>query len=215
MIKVSHVDTYNFHNAIRGMRNPLNSWGAIDSVYDIDEPGEIHLGDNDLALARRLYRAGTEHRKFLRQIFVSMDVTAPLYWWKEADQYKVGTTTNSCSTMHTLTREPITLSNFSIDDFEMMGEYKDDFLNTVDACDNLRRAYVATKDTRYWRCLIQLLPNSFNQTRTLTMNYEVVANILRQRSNHKLQEWRDFCAELRKLPWVEEIMFETEDDDAN
>lgn len=210
MIKVENIDVWGFEHAVRSMRNPLNSWHKNDSVFT-HEQSEYTLngcivGPNDLDLMRRLYKAGTENRKYLRQIFVSMDVTAPLYWWKEADQYKVGTTTNSCSTMHTITKKPITLADFSIDNYEMAGNYKDAFYNVVDDCENLRKAYLASMDKQYWRWLIQLLPESFNQMRTLTMNYENVVNMIHQRSNHKLQEWRDFTDILRDLPYVKEIM---------
>ena len=210
MIKVENIDVWGFEHAVRSMRNPLDSWHKNDSVFT-HEPSEYTLngcivGPNDLDLMRRLYKAGTEHRKYLRQIFVSMDVTAPLYWWKEADQYKVGTTTNSCSTMHTITKKPITLADFSIDNYEMAGNYKDAFCDVVDDCENLRKAYLASMDKQYWRWLIQLLPESFNQMRTLTMNYENVVNMIHQRSNHKLQEWRDFTDILRDLPYVKEIM---------
>ena len=214
MIKVEHIDVWGFEHVVRGMRNPLASWDKSDSgaykPYEeellIESPMIYDVGSNDLNLMRRLYKAGAEHRKYLRQAFVSMDVTAPLYWWKEADQYKGGTTTNSCSTMHTITKKPITLADFSIDNYEMAGNYKDSFCNVVDDCENLRKAYLASMDKRYWRWLIQLLPESFNQMRTLTMNYENVVNMIHQRNNHKLQEWRDFTDVLRELPYVKEIM---------
>lgn len=215
MIKVEHIETWGFEHAIRGARNPLDSWKKSDSLFDgrnildetIIEQGTklTGLGKNDLDLMRRLYKAGSEHRKYLRQCFVSMDVTAPLYWWKEEDQYKIGTTTNSCSTMHTLTKKPITLADFSIDYLDDAGIYKESFLRTVDDCEKLRQAFMSTNDKQYWRWLIQLLPESFNQKRTLTMNYENVFNMIHQRRNHKLQEWRDFVEILLDLPCVREI----------
>lgn len=202
MVKVENIHVYNLARAIYSARNPLESWDQSDSDIENDV-----VGKNDLRLANKLFHSGDpSHRKYLRQTFVSMDVTAPLYWWKEADQYKVGTTTNSCSTMHTITKKPITLADFSIDNYEMAGNYKDAFCNVVDDCENLRKAYLASMDKRYWRWLIQLLPESFNQMRTLTMNYENVVNMIHQRSNHKLQEWRDFTDVLRELPYVKEIM---------
>lgn len=225
MIKVENIEVWGFGHVVRSMRNPLDSWAKSDSdIHRVAECSEcehylkschkhildggvcFHLGDNDLDLMRRLYKAGSEHRKYLRQLFVSMDVTAPLYWWKEEDQYKIGTTTNSCSTMHTLTKKPISLDDFSIDDLDDAGIYKDSFLRTVDDCEKLRKAYVSTGDKQYWRWLIQLLPESFNQMRTLTMNYENVVSMIHQRSGHKLQEWRDFVEVLKDLPYVKEIM---------
>lgn len=202
MIKVENIQVYNISRAIYSARNPLGSWGKSDSNIENDI-----VGKEDMALAKRLFNSGDpSHRKYLRQIFVSMDVTAPLYWWKEEDQYKVGTTTNSCSTMHTLTKKPISLDDFSIDDLDDAGTYKDSFLRTVDDCEKLRKAYVSTGDKQYWRWLIQLLPESFNQMRTLTMNYENVVSMIHQRSGHKLQEWRDFVEVLKDLPYVKEIM---------
>lgn len=206
MIKVENIEVMNFEGTIRGARNPLNSWDKSDSYT---EGGKFYIGSADLALLKRLYRAGPSHRKYLRQIFVSMDITAPLYWWKEMDQYKVGTVTNSCSTMHTITKGEITLSNFSIDNIEDAGEYTDSFKRIVDDCERLRKAFNTTKDPQYWRWLIQLLPESWNQKRTITMNYENVVSMIEQRSNHKLSEWLDFCDVLRSLPCIKEIMEES------
>lgn len=203
MIDVSKVEVMGIEGAIRGMRNPKNSWSLSDS------DGEF-LGENDMRLCTRLSRAGTEHRKFMRMIHVQMDVVAPLYWWKEFDTYKVGTVSNSCSTMHKLASKPITLKDFSIDDFE--GEFKggnlslsDCFENVVADCEMYRQKYLETEDKRYWKAMIQLLPCSYNQRRTIDFNYEVALNILHQRQSHKLDEWRKFCDELLKLPYMLEF----------
>ena len=171
----------------------------------------IKIGKNDLNLMRMLYKAGTEHRKYLRQIFVSMDITAPLYWWKEFDTYKIGTTSNSCSTMHKIHSKPIELTDFSFEDFYIDDNglnVEDYFINIVADCEELRQLFLKTKDKKYWRVLIQLLPESYNQKRTITMNYENVMNIINQRSNHKLFEWREFCGILLDLPYVKEIIEE-------
>lgn len=225
MIKFEKTETWGFEHAIRGMRNPMNSWERSDSypAVDcgkcgvIDREGICHpkehdctpyqcyaVGDNDKELMTRLIRGGSPHRKFLRQIFVSVDITAPLYWWKEFDTYKVGTTANSCSTMHKIQAKEIELSDFSIDDFDM-DEYgislKDCFCNVVADCETLRKKYVETKDKRYWRGLIQLLPTSYNQKRTVTMTYENLLNMLEYRRGHKLDEWRQFCDWILTLPY--------------
>lgn len=211
MIKVTNIDIWGFEHAIRGMRNPMNSWGKSDSSFDIknNELADDFIGNNDLALMRKLYKAGTEHRKYLRQIFISMDITAPLYWWKEFDTYKIGTVANSCSTMHKIASKPIESSDFSFEDYylEDVDLYtRDYFMNVVEDCEKLRAAYVETHDKRYWRTLIQLLPESYNQKRTVTMNYENVVAIIKQRSGHKLDEWNIFVKELQNLPYVKEIM---------
>ena len=203
MIKVENIEVDNIARAVYSARNPMNSWAKSDSDLEKDI-----LGPNDLALAQRLYKAGTEHRKYLRQIFVSMDVTAPLLIWKQIDQYKIGTTTNSTSTMHKLTSKPITLDDFSFDDFEYYGEWKDPVSDVVIACEDLRKAYIKTKDKSYWDLLIRLLPESYNQKRTLTMNYENVVSMIHQREGHKLKEWADFIEILKSLPYVTDIMGE-------
>lgn len=203
LIKVENVNVYNITRAVYSARNPLNSWGKSDSNLEKDI-----LGKEDLSLAKRLYKAGTEHRKYLRQIFVSMDITAPLYWWKQADQYRINVTTNSCSTMHMIQAKEFELDDFSIDDFEMLGEWKDAFSSVIDDCEKLRQAYTKTKDKRYWRMLIQLLPTSYNQKRTITMNYENVVTIIKQRTGHKLDEWSQFIDVLKELPYIKEIMDE-------
>ena len=211
MIKVENVDVWGFEHAIRGMRNPLNSWTKSDSHHEytpskeggIDYELVFAIGEADLDLMRRLYKAGTEHRKYLRQVFVNMDVTAPLYWWKEFDTYKVGTVANSCSTMHTIHSKEFELDDFSHE--HMLGSYS--VMNEVIKCLNHNRAaYLETKDKSFWWQMIQLLPSSYNQRRTITMNYENVVNIIRQRTGHKLDEWNTFVEELKKLPYIEEII---------
>jgi len=215
MIKVENVFVSDFEGAFRGMRNPLASWKKTDSNFDLNN---IQLGPNDLKLAQKLIKAGPDHGKFLRQIFVSMDITAPLYWWKEMDTYKVGTVANSTSTMHTLTKEEITLDMFSFDNLDLMvskghsinGEWELTFKDCIEdiliSCNNLRNKFLETKDKRYWRALIQLLPNAWNQTRTWTANYQVLRNIYNSRKNHKLSEWHTFCEEIEKLPYSKELI---------
>ncbi|MGP1361612.1 MAG: hypothetical protein ACTTK5_04200 [Candidatus Fimenecus sp.] len=206
MLSVNNVEVWGFRHAIRGMRNPMNSWNRMDSTFD--ETGAlITLGENDRSLMNRLFKAGTEHRKYLRQVSVSLDITAPLYWWKEFDTYKVGTAANSTSTMHKLTSKIIELSDFSFDseDGEIADFAKEDFLKVVEICESLRLRYMATKEKHIWRALIQLLPESYNQTRTVTLNYENVFNIIHQRTGHKLSEWHTLVDEFKKLPCVKEI----------
>ena len=209
MIKFENTKVMNFDGAIRGMRNPLNSWDKSDSYWN-NGRRTYHIGENDLDLARRLIKAGSDHRKFLRQIFVSVDITAPLYWWKEFDTYKVATVANSCSTMHKIHSKPIELSDFSIDDFYIEGDgidLRDCFINVVADCESLRRKYLETKDKKYWRGLIQLLPESYNQKRTVTLNYETLRNIYRSRRNHKLDEWSiGFMGWIDSLPYAEELI---------
>lgn len=227
MIKIENIDVWGFEHAIRGMRNPLNSWDNSDSEWIIFIPeytnlpeypnlseAKYEIGKNDLDLMKRLYKAGTEHRKYLRQIFVSMDITAPLYWWKEFDTYKVGTVANSCSTMHKLHSKPIELSDFSLDNFYIEDEgidLEDCFINVVADCEMLRQKYLETKDKKFWRALIQLLPESYNQKRTITMNYENVVTMIKQRTGHKLDEWNQFVTILRDLPYVNEIIGATDE----
>ena len=192
MITINEIEVYGFNSAIRGMRNPLNSWNRSDST-------DTEVGANDLDLMNRLYKAGTEHRKFMRQIIVSMDITAPLYWWKEFDTYKVGTVANSCSTMHKLTSRPLTIEDFSFEDLD------NNMTSVVFACNELMKEYKRTKDKKYWRKLIQLLPSGYNQKRTVTMNYEVAVTMIRQRENHKQTEWVEFVEVLKGLPYMVEI----------
>jgi hypothetical protein len=225
MIKVENIEVFNFKGAIRGLRNPMNSWDKSDSFCCIDRltcegcPCEgvddtcnstvgmegVIVGENDLDLMRRLYKAGTEHRKYLRQIFVSMDIVAPLYWWKEADTYKVGTVANSCSTMHKIHSKKFTVGDFSC---EQMTEdiTCEAFRNTIKALNFNRDMFLETKDKKWWWNMIQSLPSSYNQRRTVTMNYENVMTIIKQRSGHKLDEWNQFVETLKGLPYITEIM---------
>ena len=216
MIRVENIDVWGFEHAVRGMRNPMNSWDKSDSYYDQANfcDHDFHIGDNDMALMQRLYKAGTEHRKYLRQIMVSMDITAPLYWWKDFDTYKVGTVANSCSTMHKIHAKEFVVDDFShehlLDDgmsllkrtINELNDWRYIYLNGANWCD--------PKDKRVWWQMIQLLPTSYNQRRTLTMNYENVMTIIRQRSGHKLDEFNQFVEILKELPYVKEIMGETE-----
>lgn len=209
MIKIENAEVVGWEAAIRGMRNPLNSWDMSDSEVDW-YTDEITVGANDLDLMKRLAKAGTDHRKFMRMITVYVDIVAPLYFFKEFDTYKVGTVANSCSTMHKITSKPIELSDFSIDDFNIDDDYNeialsDMFINVVADCEDLRKKYLETKDKRYWKGLIQLLPSSYNQRRTVMLNYEVLANMYHSRKNHKLDEWHTFCEWVEKLPYSEII----------
>lgn len=221
MIKVENTEVWGFEHAVRGMRAPYNSWDKSDSMWREVSPHsnelEYVVGEADLTLMQKLFRGGTEHRKFMRQIFVSMDITAPLYWWKQMDRYCVGVTTNSCSTMHTLANAPLTVDCFSVDgDFNIKDNPLDDPYFTgkdiacliVEQCEWLRKLYLETKDQKVWRLLIQLLPEGYNQKRTVTFNYEVAANIVRQRAGHKLSEWQDFIDQLRRLPYFQLIVGE-------
>lgn len=206
MIKVEHIDVWGFEHAIRGMRNPMNSWDYSDSEYEPANfcDSNFIVGDNDLSLMKRLYKAGTEHRKYLRQIFVSMDITAPLYWWKEFDTYKVGTVANSCSTMHKIHAKEFELDDFSHE--HLCGASIDHLEMLIDWLNDCRKSYVEQKHKEDWWQLIQLLPSSYNQKRTITMNYENVVSIINQRTNHKLDEWNDFCEILKGLPCIEDIL---------
>ena len=186
MIKIENVKAYNIARAIYSARNAMNSWAMSDSDLENDI-----VGENDFALAKRLFDAGTEHRKYLRQIFVTCDILAPLYWWKEFDTYKVGTTANSCSAMHKIHDKRFSLDDFSTDHLLKSG--KSTLEDVICDLNYFRALYLETKNKPYWWQLIQLLPSSYNQLRTVTMNYEVLANIIRQRKNHKLDEWIVFC----------------------
>lgn len=209
MIKISNIVVMNFDNAIRGARNPMNSWARMDSYYD--DEGNFVLGDNDLSLASRLAKAGSDHRKFLRQVIVSLDISAPLYWWKEFDTYKVGTVANSCSTMHKIQAKEFTRSDFSCE------KMSDEALSVLDSVisfmEKERVAFIETKDKAHWHNMIQLLPTSYNQLRTVTLNYEVLINIYRARRYHKLDEWKLLCAEIERLPYAKELIMLREIDD--
>ena len=209
MIRISNIDVMNLENAIRGARNPMNSWARMDSYYDAE--GNYVLGDNDLSLASRLAKAGSDHRKFLRQVIVSLDISAPLYWWKEFDTYKVGTVANSCSTMHKIQAKEFTRSDFSC---EKMSESALAVLDSVISfMESERLKFIETKDKAHWHNMIQLLPTSYNQLRTVTLNYEVLINIYKARRYHKLDEWKILCAEIEKLPYAKELIMLREIDD--
>lgn len=214
MIKIENVKVFNFEGALRGLRNPMNSWVKSDSIKCYtnadcqyickNEPCGWCIGENDLSLMKKLYKAGTEHRKYLRQIFVSMDIIAPLYWWKEFDTYKVGTVSNSCSTMH-----KIAAKEFELDDFshEHLNDdvIKKPFNDIIDCLNFFRGLYIQHKDKDDWWQMIQLLPSSYNQRRTITMTYENAVSMIKQRENHKLDEWREFVKVLKNLPYIKEI----------
>lgn len=243
MIKIENTDVYGFEAAIRGMRNPRNSWDNSDSFLCdgkcrhgrchqfgwIDEfgcstEGDYIIGKNDLALMKKLAAAGTDHRKFMRMINVTMDITAPLYWWKEFDTYKVGTVRDSCSTMHKIAAKEFTLSDFSrehlctsdVQYYQVNDTEEDEAIDlstsaleilgvTIQALNAYRKLYLKTNDKKFWRQMIQLLPSSYNQRATIQLNYEVLANMYKSRKEHKLDEWRDFCRWIESLPYSELI----------
>ena len=203
MLKVEKTSVMNFENAIRGARNPMNSWARIDSEYDGE--GNYILGENDLDLARRLAHAGSDHRKFLRQIFISVDITAPLYWWKEFDTYKVGTVANSTSTMHKIHAKKFERDDFSHDRLDEGGIAALDAL--IAYLESERLKFVANKDDRQsWHNIIQMLPSSYNQMRTVTMNYENLINIYYARRTHKLAEWHVLCDWILSLPYAQDLI---------
>lgn len=208
MLTLQNTSVMNLENAIRGARNPMNSWDRMDSAYN--EAGAYILGPNDLGLAVRLARAGSDHRKFLRQIFVSVDITAPLYWWKEFDTYKVGTVANSTSTMHRIHTKPFSREDFSCDRMDEGG------LAMLDAViaymESERLKFLADKENRQpWHNIIQILPTSYNQMRTVTMNYENLTNIYYARRNHKLAEWHTLCDWILTLPYACELITTRDD----
>ena len=207
MIDFNRVYVMNLENAIRGARNPMNSWARSDSYYD--ENGQYILGENDLSLAKRLRNAGTsDHRKYLRQVILSVDITAPMYWWKEYDTYKVATVANSTSTMHKIHSKPFEIEDFSHDHLTENGLKV--LKGLVDEMEKIRLEYVETKDKALWYDLIQLLPSSYNQMRTCTLNYETLINIYKSRKHHKLDEWRRFCNWIETLPYAKELIIAEE-----
>lgn len=249
MLNIENAETYGWEAAVRGMRNPMNSWDKSDTkicgtyqvgeyceglFYDncpyhdncengvwVNEFQSVHLGSNDLDLMKRLAKAGTDHRKYLRMIVVYCDITAPLYWWKEFDTYKVGTVANSCSTMHKIQAKEFTVDDFSHEHLstEIYGEkiQEPGWVDTTRSSENLldfivrhlniyRELYIETKDKKYWWQMIQLLPSSYNQKRTAMLNYEVLANMYKSRKNHKLDEWHTFCDRIKTLPYSELII---------
>ena len=201
MIKIEHTNVFGFETAVHGMRNPKNSWNRADSYYDEDG---FHLGENDAKLCKTLSSAGTEHRKFMRFIHVQMDATAPLYWWKEFDTYKVGTAANSCSTMHKLADKEFTLDDFSHEHLYHLAEAR--LKDIIDDLNLYRSFYLESKNKEDWWQMVQLLPSSYNQKRTIDLNYEVLMNIYRQRRNHKLDEWHIFCDWIENLPYMKEFL---------
>lgn len=219
MIKIENVDVYGFEAAIRGMRNPLNSWDKSDSSENFITD-TYDIGENDLKLMKQLVKAGTDHSKFMRMITVTMDITAPMYWWKEASTYKVGTVRNSCSTMHKIAEKEFTLEDFSCE--HLFNCYGDSSMNLnygakhptdilrdiIFVLNHFRNEFNCTKDKKYWWQIIQLLPSSYNQRSTVQLNYAVLRNIYHARKNHKLDCWRTFCKWVEELPYSELITME-------
>lgn len=235
-MKFEKTEVWGFEHAFRGMRNPMNSWNKSDSriKYYCDEDSgwvdapctydgccnsclrqqKFFIGKNDLELAQKLIKAGSEHRKFLRQIFCAVDITAPLYWWKEFDTYKVGTVANSTSTMHKLASTPIAKDCFEMDDFEdfdievngLVYSNSNSWNTLIAECEYLRQKYNETKEKKYWKALIRKLPESWLQTRTITLSYENILNMYHQRKNHKLTEWHKFCDWVSELPYAKELI---------
>lgn len=210
MIRIEKVEVSNFAGAFRGLRNPLDSWHLSDSGWKLNEKTqqyEYSLGPKDIDLAQRMINGGTDESKFMRQIFVSFDITAPLYWWKEFDTYKIGTVANSCSTMHKIDSYPIIKNSFCWDNEE---EVDDEFnfavSDVVAECERLRNLFKETKNKKYWRALIQLTPNSWMQKRTITLNYQVLRAMYFARRHHKLTEWHEFCVFIESLPYAFELI---------
>lgn len=202
MIQLERSSVMNLENAMRGARNPLNSWARSDSYYD--EAGNYILGENDLGLAMRLRKAGSDHRKYMRQIFVSVDITAPLYWWKEYDTYKVATVANSTSTMHKIHSKPFSREDFSHD--HMTEEALAALDRMIEVLEQLRLRFVETKEKDAWYSMIQLLPESYQQLRTCSFNYETLVHVYFSRRDHKLAEWHTFCDWITSLPYAKELI---------
>ena len=202
MISLSNAVVFGWHSAIMGMRNPMNSWPKSDSAFFSDFSCKI--GQNDLDLMERLIKSGAEHRKFLRMIHVQMDIEAPLYWWKEFDTYKVGTTANSCSTMHKIAAKEFTIEDFSVE--HLLAENTVYFGKTIERLNNARNKFLETKDKKYWWQMIQLLPCSYNQLRIVDLNYEVLLNQYFQRKEHKLDEWRIYCEQIKCFPYLNDFI---------
>jgi hypothetical protein len=200
MIKIEKTEVFGWESAVRGMRNPLNSWEKSDSMFSM---GDTFVGENDLSLMKKLSKAGSDHAKFLRMINVTCDIPAPLYWWKEFDTYKVGTVANSCSTMHKIHDKEFTLDDFSHE--HLTSNFKTDLHCTILSLNYARMKFLETKDKTYWWQMIQLLPTSYNQLRTVTLNYEVLANMYAARKSHRLDEWRELCEWVKTLPYPQLI----------
>ena len=225
-MKFENTEAWGFEHSLRGMRNPMNSWFKSDSYYGCNEEffcngctvdsrcseykrsDDYIIGKNDMKLAQTLIKAGSEHRKFMRQIFVSVDITAPLYWWKEYDTYKVGTVANSTSTMHKIHSKPFEMSDFSTD--HMTDATLDMMQKNIDFLEGIRTEFVETKDKALWYSMIQLLPESYNQMRTCTLNYENLVGIYYSRKGHKLAEWHTFCDWIKELPYFSELFIDNE-----
>ena len=213
MIKLKNTDVYGFEAAIRGMRNPWNSWEKSDSysTYIEDEhtlqraPFEFFVGENDLTLMKMLVSAGTDHSKFMRMINVTVDITAPMFWWSEYDTYKVGTVRNSCSKMHTIHIKPFDIDDFTHEGCDKIPAAIDTLMYVVGECEHLRKLYNDTEQKKYWRAIIELLPESFNMRATVQLNYAVLRNMYHSRKNHRLDEWHDFCRWIENLPYSELI----------
>lgn len=204
MIKVENIEVFGWEAAMRGMRNPMNSWAKSDTVFAGWDDKSPIIGENDMKLMKNLRKAGTDHRKYLRMINVTMDITAPMYWWSEYDTYKVGTVANSCSKMHRIHAKEFTLDDFSYEHLDT-GWYTCLSETIIPLLNKAREKYVETKDKYYWWMLIQLLPASYNQRRTVQLNYEVLLNMYLARKEHKLDEWREFCKIIESLPYFKEI----------
>lgn len=219
MIEIHNTEVFGWEAAVRGMRNPMNSWDKSDSGWyqePITDP-VYFIGENDLSLMQKLIAAGTDHSKFMRMINVTADVTAPLYWWKEYDTYKVGTVANSCSTMHKIADKEFSLEDFSheklinsscmeIQEYNIRISPMQALLTTIECLNSYRDLYLETKDKKYWWQMIQLLPSSYNQKRTVQLNYAVLRNIYHSRKDHKLDCWKDFCKWIETLPYAQELI---------